>query len=80
LTPSDLPTDEAELIYSTLHPILLKNGFQRGVFHIEGRVRDFTMHYTTTEDGVLDLLPTRTVKSPNKPSCFLIEINMRRDE
>jgi hypothetical protein len=74
-TPSNLPEAEVELVRSSLHPILLKLGFCWGVFHIDGRIRNPTMHYTM-EDGILDLRQ-RAVKSPNKPSFFLIEINAR---
>ncbi|KAJ5483814.1 hypothetical protein N7539_006014 [Penicillium diatomitis] len=76
LLPSTLPPQELNSIHDTLLHILRAVGFRTGVFHLEARVRDSTMAYTTTEDGVLDL-DRKRAGCLDAPRCFLIEINAR---
>ncbi|KAI1802056.1 ATP-grasp fold domain-containing protein [Daldinia bambusicola] len=77
IMPSLLPEDETSLLTSSLTETLLKLGFKNGLFHLEARVKDSKMEYSTTDKGV-ELVHAR--KNPEEtldPSVFLIEINPR---
>lgn len=78
--PSRLSSGETELIRSTLHDNLLQLGFRSGVFHVEARLRDSTMHYSES-DGIVDLefvsLGSVKTRSYQQNQVFLLEVNPR---
>ncbi|KAK0648325.1 hypothetical protein B0T16DRAFT_435717 [Cercophora newfieldiana] len=78
--PSALPADEIALIKSSLTETLLNMGFRDGVFHLEARVMDSSMHFAKTADGI-DLVPRELSPAANTatptPSVFLVEVNPR---
>lgn len=75
--PSKLPQDEIDVIRSSLHETLQRQGFKDGVFNCEGRVRYSRMRYTI-HNGVEDLLEDeRNDVERKKPSFYLHEINAR---
>lgn len=73
--PSILPQSEQELLKDKLCNALLAMGFRTGIFHCEGRVRNSSMHYITT-NGTIDL-ETKTKPPTSKPSAFMLEVNPR---
>ncbi|KAE8325341.1 hypothetical protein BDV39DRAFT_194486 [Aspergillus sergii] len=73
--PSCLPADELALLRDSLHRSLCQMGFRDGVFHLEARVANSSMEFTT-KDNVLDLTE-RCVPAKEKPSVWLIEVNPR---
>lgn len=73
--PSQLPKAELELLQSSLCASVLRLGFRSGIFHVEARVRNSSMHYVDS-DGMFELEPRSTSLTRN-PSAFLIEINAR---
>lgn len=75
--PSKLPQEEIDIIRSSLHETLLRQGFKHGVFNCEGRVRDSRMRYMI-HDGVEDLYEVKQNEAERKtPSFYLHEINAR---
>ncbi|KPM41684.1 hypothetical protein AK830_g4870 [Neonectria ditissima] len=76
--PSKLPRDEQDLLRTYLHQSILRLGFSSGVFHVEARVRDSSMHYVEQpgSGGVVDLEPLPSPPS-KPPSVFLLEVNVR---
>ncbi|KAK8011570.1 hypothetical protein PG990_010535 [Apiospora arundinis] len=76
--PSLLPSEELEVLRSSLHQDLLKLGFRTGVFHVEGRIQNSSRQYKEM-DGVLDLAEViGEGKGPDhQPWSFLIEVNAR---
>jgi biotin carboxylase len=74
--PSALPTQELDLLRSKAQDILLGLGFRDGVFHVEARVRNSAMHYTT-QDGAIDLHTNLEHNDRITPTVFLVEINAR---
>ncbi|KAE8318070.1 ATP-grasp domain-containing protein [Aspergillus transmontanensis] len=73
--PSCLPADELALLRDSLHRSLCQMGFRDGVFHLEARVANSSMEWTT-KDNVLDLTE-RCAPAKEKPSVWLIEVNPR---
>ncbi|KAI1335308.1 glutathione synthetase ATP-binding domain-like protein [Xylariaceae sp. FL0016] len=75
--PSKLPPDEIEIVRTSLHQTLLRQGFRTGVFNCEGRVRYSCMRYTV-RDGREDLFETEDADAEREsPSFYLHEINAR---
>ncbi|KAM3539825.1 hypothetical protein ARSEF1564_007266 [Beauveria bassiana] len=75
--PSKLPREEQDLLTTYLHQSILDLGFFSGVFHVEARVRDSSMHYVDRpDDGTVDLEPFPS-PPPTRPSVFLLEVNAR---
>ena len=74
--PSRLPKEEQDLLRTSLRDSLLRAGLTTGVFHVEARVRNSSMHYVEKENGTFELEP-RSTTSNLKPSIFLLEINAR---
>lgn len=75
LCPTALSESEKEAIKTELGNSLVQMGFRSGVFHVEGRVQHSTSVYET-RDGVFDLYPADKTRT-QKPSVFLIEVNVR---
>ncbi|OGM51268.1 hypothetical protein ABOM_000280 [Aspergillus bombycis] len=73
--PSNLPEAEIELLRETFLDMLLSLGLRSGVMHLEGRIENSVVEYTT-KDGVMVLSP-RTNDSNRTPRAWLIEINPR---
>ncbi|KAE8371925.1 hypothetical protein BDV26DRAFT_298351 [Aspergillus bertholletiae] len=73
--PSNLPEAEIELLRETFLGMLLSLGLRSGVMHLEGRIENSVVEYTT-KDGVMVLSP-RTSDSNRTPRAWLIEINPR---
>ncbi|KAF1828208.1 hypothetical protein BDW02DRAFT_512947, partial [Decorospora gaudefroyi] len=78
IMPSALTTSELSMLRSTLAETLNRLNFRNGVFHIEARVQNSRMHYTTVRQGV-ELVRRDALHEDvaEPPSCFLIEINVR---
>jgi hypothetical protein len=75
--PSILPDAEIDLLKSSLSETLLKMGFRNGVFHVEARVKDSKKRYEAKDNG-LELMDCGLISGESqKPSVFLIEINVR---
>ena len=84
ISNTGLPTEEVEIIRSSLHRQLLQLGFRSGVFHVEARMQYSSMRYQDIqEDGVLDLVVSNknagvTESSEHQPpDVFLVEVNAR---
>jgi biotin carboxylase len=74
LYPSDLPSNESEIVRDELRSILVKLDFHTGVFHLEARITNSSMAYTSA-NGV-DLQPHgKHITKP--PTVTLLEINQR---
>ncbi|KAF3898746.1 Glutathione synthetase atp-binding [Trichophyton interdigitale] len=73
--PSKLPEVELQLLRDTFLAMLLSLGIENGVMHLEGRVQNSTVEYTT-KDGIMMLSP-RTDMATHSPKAWLIEINPR---
>lgn len=73
--PSALPESEQQLLALSLRDSVLRMGFHTGCFHVEGRVRNSSMHFAD-RNGTVDLLPKLSPPSA-KPSVFMIEVNPR---
>lgn len=73
--PSGLPPAEVELLRDAFLGTLLSLGLRDGVMHLEGRVENSTVEYTT-RDGVAVLAP-RASDGRQAPKAWLIEINPR---
>ena len=73
--PSALPQPEQQLLALSLRDSVLRMGFRTGCFHVEGRVRNSSMHFAN-RDGTLDLIPKPTPPSA-EASAFMIEANPR---
>ncbi|KAL8641865.1 MAG: hypothetical protein Q9226_008577 [Calogaya cf. arnoldii] len=73
--PSILPQSEQKLLRDKLCNIVLAMGFHTGIFHCEGRVRNSSMHYITT-NGTIDL-EAKVEPPTSKPSAFVLEVNPR---
>jgi biotin carboxylase len=77
IMPSILPDAEIDLLKSSLSETLLKMGFRNGVFHVEARVKDSKKRYEAKDNG-LELMDCGLISGESqKPSVFLIEINVR---
>jgi biotin carboxylase len=77
IMPSILPDAEIDLLKSSLSETLLKLGFRNGVFHVEARVKDSRKRYEAKDNG-LELVDCGPIEGDvQKPSVFLIEINVR---
>jgi biotin carboxylase len=74
--PTALPESEQIVLRDGIHNSLLRLGFHTGVFHVEARVRDSAVQYTTDAEGIPDL-GTVGPGNESKPSCWLLEINAR---
>lgn len=73
--PSKLPHKELSMLQKSLHQSLLRLGFQDGVYHLEARVENSAMEYTT-RNGVMELFP-RVTPAGARPTTWLIEVNPR---
>lgn len=78
LWPSQHSNREKDMLQNDLYAQLLKLGFRTGVFHVEARIQNSDMHYTT-EDGIQDLRQRNDDdgQSMSRPSWFLLEVNQR---
>ena len=74
LYPSNLPSNESDIIRDELRSILVKLGFHTGVFHLEARITNSSMAYTSA-NGV-DLRP-HGKHLAKAPTVTLLEINQR---
>lgn len=74
LYPSNLPSNESDIIRDELRSILVKLGFHTGVFHLEARITNSSMAYTSA-NGV-DLRP-HGKQLTKAPTVTLLEINQR---
>lgn len=74
--PSKLPPREQDAIRTSLHESVLRLGLSSGIFHVEARVRNSSMHYVTDANGITDLVPLSHAPS-EPPSVFLLEVNIR---
>jgi hypothetical protein len=78
LCPSALPPSEHQLIRDVLYQQLISLGYSNGVFHVEARVINSSMVYTSPTKLDLRPLPSpRDASARKPPSVFLIEINAR---
>ena len=75
--PSRLPDSELQLIQSSLHASVLRLGFRSGIFHVEARVHNSSMHYAVDAGGILKLVLGLKSVTAIEPRVFLIEINAR---
>ncbi|KAK3681382.1 hypothetical protein B0T22DRAFT_304646 [Podospora appendiculata] len=74
--PSALPAYEQEIAKSTLRDILVKLGFDTGIFHVEARMVNSSCEYREISPGIIDLVP-KAAPPPERPVCRLLEINAR---
>lgn len=74
--PSMLPPHEQDVIRHSLHWLLLQMGYFPGVFHVEAREQNSSMHYIPRPDGLIELVYVSPAPDQN-PSVFLIEVNPR---
>ncbi|EFE38887.1 hypothetical protein TRV_06406 [Trichophyton verrucosum HKI 0517] len=74
--PSALPSLEKDEIKSAFLDTLLKLGLKNGIMHLEGRVENSSVEYTSM-DGALELTPVDGKSINRKPNPWLIEINPR---
>ena len=74
LYPSNLPPNESDIIRDELRNMLVKLGFHTGVFHLEARITNSSMAYTSV-DGV-DLRP-HGKQMTKATTVTLLEINQR---
>ncbi|GAB7321932.1 hypothetical protein MBLNU13_g03001t2 [Cladosporium sp. NU13] len=74
LYPSNLPSNESDIIRDKLRGILVELGFQTGVFHLEARITNSSMAYTSTSDVALRPHGKHLTKTP---TVTLLEINQR---
>ena len=84
ISNSGLPSDEVEIVRSSLQRQLLRLGFRSGVFHVEARMQYSSMRYQDVQgDGILDLVLDNkngdaTCFPKGRPTdVFLIEVNAR---
>ncbi|TKX27210.1 putative fumipyrrole biosynthesis protein C [Elsinoe australis] len=75
ILPSKLPAEELVMLRSDLADMLRDIGFSNGVFHVEARVQNSRVAYTTKGDD-LDLRETKR-QTTEDPRTFLVEINAR---
>ncbi|EEA24406.1 hypothetical protein TMatcc_007498 [Talaromyces marneffei ATCC 18224] len=73
--PSKLPQSELDILRDSLHQSLLRMGLKNGFYHLEARVENSSMEYTT-QSGILDLTE-RSIPAKGGPSAWLIEVNPR---
>ncbi|KAF3492227.1 uncharacterized protein GIQ15_01744 [Arthroderma uncinatum] len=73
--PSELPDAEIQLLRHTFLAMLLSLGIRSGVMHLEGRIQDSTVEYTTKD--VMMVLSPRVDMGRHSPKAWLIEINPR---
>jgi biotin carboxylase len=74
LYPSKLPSNESDIIRDELRDMLVDLGFCTGVFHLEARITNSSMAYTSA-DGVDLRLHDKQLHKP--PTVTLLEINQR---
>ncbi|EFR04044.1 hypothetical protein MGYG_07050 [Nannizzia gypsea CBS 118893] len=74
--PSALPSHEKNEIRQNFLNVLLKLGLRTGIMHLEGRVENSSVEYTS-RDGVLELTPVNDKPTAQPPKPWLIEINPR---
>lgn len=74
LYPSKLPPNESDIIRDELKSMLVKLGFHTGVFHLEARIANSLMAYSSA-NGV-DLRP-HGKQLTKAPTVTLLEINQR---
>ena len=75
--PSNLIASEKEMLKTQIHKFLVDSGFRNGIFHVEARIQNSAMEYSTI-DGVTDLVPKDHPPSPKeKPRVFILEVNVR---
>ncbi len=75
--PSNLIAPEKEMLKTQIHKFLVDSGFRNGIFHVEARIQNSAMEYSTV-DGVVDLVPKHHSSSPKeKPRVFILEVNVR---
>ncbi|RYP09848.1 hypothetical protein DL765_008316 [Monosporascus sp. GIB2] len=65
-----------EALRVELHQAVLRLGFTSGVFHVESRVRNSSLHYAAQPDGDVELVE-RPAPPTGPPSAFHIEVNAR---
>jgi biotin carboxylase len=75
--PSRLPEAEKALIRKEIGESILRQGFQGGVFHCEGRMRDSSVQFSkSSKTGFFELI-TREDRSAAQATPYLIENNAR---
>ena len=75
--PSKLVASEQEMLKTRIHKFLLDSGFRNGIFHVEARIQDSAMEYSTI-DGVTDLvLKDHSLPGNEKARVFILEVNVR---
>ncbi|KAG7008271.1 hypothetical protein G7Y79_00006g018910 [Physcia stellaris] len=74
--PSPLPTQEIEILKTSLHQTLLDMGFRTGVYHVEARVNN-SRKRCVPRDGITDLEDVIGDVASAQPSAFLVEVNPR---
>lgn len=74
--PSKLPPQKRDAIQASLYESVLRLSLSLGVFHVEARVRNSSIHYSERPDSVVDLVQLQSAPS-QKPSCFLLGVNVR---
>ncbi|EMD85231.1 hypothetical protein COCC4DRAFT_153122 [Bipolaris maydis ATCC 48331] len=75
--PTNLPSEEQELMKSSLKESIVRLGFKSGVFHCEARVRNSRAQYKHGLDGILDMSVSTRTEPISPPSCYLHEVNAR---
>lgn len=75
--PSGLPKIELRAIRDQMRDSILRQGFKSGVFHCEARVRNSSVEYASTSDGLLDLVSKNHGATDLEPEVYLHEINAR---
>ncbi|KAF5845505.1 hypothetical protein GGP41_003127 [Bipolaris sorokiniana] len=75
--PTNLPSEEQELMKSSLAESIARLGFKSGIFHCEARVRNSRAQYEHGLDGILDLSVSKRTEATQSPTCYLHEVNAR---
>ena len=76
LMPSRLPADELQVLKTSIHQSILRQGFVTGTFHCEARMLGSKAEYRSV-DGTLDLQINPSSQKVGSVGVWLLEINAR---
>ncbi|KAI1466001.1 glutathione synthetase ATP-binding domain-like protein [Daldinia caldariorum] len=74
--PSALPSQELEMLQSSISATLRRIGISSGVLHVEARVERSSVEYRS-DGGYLDLRPIDKAATSTPPAPWILEINPR---